>query len=256
MSNPKFNPAPRCILIQPTHDSSIVYYMAVMDIPNSMCHENPFGNALHKQINQADSSSKDLIIELPKGILFPANFQPNSPGDFKTFLMPIIAISSVNGNLSPKENIIVQDEQGNKKIGQIDASKTLALFKAPYSSPGNQPERTMAFKPFVIQNTSHSEHAFFIGGLLRYKKAEYPNWGTTIDPQKSILSPPRFILCPSESTAQSTNNSPFENIFVCFESERDGYESIELEGDTDPDDAGLFQYDAGVNLYDFPSGLI
>ncbi|MBK7959651.1 MAG: hypothetical protein IPK03_17135 [Bacteroidetes bacterium] len=256
MANPIFNTAPRCILIQPTKDSDIIYYIAVMDMPSSVCRENPFGDSLYDHINPSDASSKDITIHLPKGIQIPADFKPNSPEDFRTFLMPICRFSKTAGNFVPKENIIIQDESGNKISGQIDSSKTITLFKEPYALPNNDPKRLMAFRPFVIKNTNFQENAFIIGGLLSYNSGENANWGNTIDLKKSIISPPRFILCPNESSNQTNKKHPIEHIFVCFESERDGYESIELEGDTDPDDAGLFQYDAGVNLYDFPTGSI
>ncbi len=256
MSNPTFNPVPRCIPIHPINNPSIVYYMAVIDLPNSMCSKNPFDNNIPNSENNMNQLSPDLIFYLPAGVNFPDPYQPDSPEDFTTYLLPIYTCypDLDNSVTAVKQNIIVQDENNVSKTGHIANSKPIILFDEPTASSDPQPLNK--FRPFVIQNSSNQVNMFFVGGLMRFDTNINQKWGLTFDLANSILSQPRLILKPLSYSEPALNRAPFANLIGCFESDYNGYESIELDGDTDPDDAGLFQNYNGVNLYDSPDGII
>lgn len=248
----KFNPDPRMIVVQPIHDYSIYYYMAVMDIPNEMCNANPF-----YILNEGDSPDTLTAPLMDKIVFTDFSKYPDGFSDFTTYLMPLYTNTVECPDGPPFTSIIVTDSKGVQKSGHLAQSKPVIKFEEPIMSEEElnllQPFDT--FRPFVILNESYASNSpFFVGGLMRSNSSS--GWGLQFDRSVSPPDPSQIWVLPQYGLAP--NGVDYYNSFAAYPSGYNQYTAIgnnALYGD--PTKMGYFiDPKDGTSLYDTPAGTI
>jgi hypothetical protein len=146
-----YNPNPRGQLFQPSTNTSLNYYIFVVDIPTS------WGVPQYG----ASKLAGGVLTCTVTNIAFPVTDSPNGVGNnFATYLLPVWTEQFV-----PITSVIVEGNTPGrvKKTGQIVNTAPIIKFEEPTAAQASGV--VASARPFVIKNASDQTQFFFIGAF-------------------------------------------------------------------------------------------
>jgi hypothetical protein len=181
MANSIYNPYPRVFTLSPVTDSGVFFYIAVIDIPNSMIIDQ---TSSISNMTPDPTDPTALMATLINMNPFPPDGTSIDPTDTTTFLLPMLTSDTVgyDNNRIWYDNVNIYDSVNTVRRGKI----TKESFKDLPEIPSSEQEQMICnelfnWRGFVLVNSSNSGQ-FFVGGLLLNNAAPYScpycNWGT------------------------------------------------------------------------------
>jgi hypothetical protein len=181
MANSIYNPYPRVFTLSPVTDSGVFFYIAVIDIPNSMIIDSTSSiSAMTLDPNQSGA----LMASLQNMNPFPSDGTTIDPAETTTFLLPMLTSDTENydNNRIWYDNINIYDSENAVRRGKITKDNFRELPEIPTSEQEQMIcNELFNWRAFVLANLSNTEQ-FFVGGLYLNNAAPYScpycNWGS------------------------------------------------------------------------------